>query len=155
MVKKKKKTGRKLKFTDKELEKALIKYRGFHTRAALSLGCRYETVGARINKSKALQAVCETIKESNKDMVENVLMSNIALAERKANRINEIMEGTNDVLVLKTPIDKDGCDVALKVAKYKLQDRGYVDKQEITGSLDVRNIEVTFVEPGAKKKGGK
>ncbi len=135
--------GKKVNTTE-EIEEALRKHRGMTTYAAKELGCHYETVKNRIEGSEKLQKVMVEIREEKGDDIENVLAINLALASRKAKKMNKILEDTDDKDIMRIGIDKDSCEVAMKVGKMQHQARGFVEKVEVKNEVIVEAFNITF-----------
>lgn len=90
-----------------QYEKALRSTNGFHTQAAKKLGVTQSAVSQMVKKHKSLQRVVKELEEDFLDTAESALLTNI----------------------------KDGDNTAIIFAlKCKGKDRGYVERQEITGA---------------------
>ena len=134
------------KNTIAEIAESLRKHRGMVTYSADELGCHYHTVLNRIEGSKELQQVMKEVHDRRGDTVENILILNLDLAERKAKKLSKDMADVDDVGITKLSIDKEGVDAALKVAKMKHQDRGYVEKSEVKNEVLVTGFDVRFFD---------
>lgn len=96
-----------LKFTADEMIEAIRKNNGILTKAAQALGCNRQTVANYIERYATVKAAYEEANETNIDFVESKLMQNISAGDTTA-----------IIFFLKT----------------KAKNRGYVERQEITGA---------------------
>lgn len=95
-----------MRVTDEMVEKALQATGGFLSLAAQRLGCSYRTVSRRVNASAKLQAAMAEICEKKLDVAEASLMKAIGTGESWA---------------------------VCFYLKCKGKNRGYVERQEVTG----------------------
>lgn len=96
-----------LKYTADEMIEAIKKNNGILAKAAQALGCNRQTVANYIERYATVKAAYEEANETNIDFVESKLMQNISAGDTTA-----------IIFFLKT----------------KAKNRGYVERQEITGA---------------------
>lgn len=96
--------------TEKQVEEALRKSGGFVTYASKALGLSMGAVTLRVQKSPYLQSVKKEIEESMLDLAEAALIKNVK-------------EGDNASVFF--------------YLKCKGKDRGYVERQEVSGDLNI------------------
>ena len=117
----------------------------FISHAADELKISRETIRKRVLKSKRLQEVRRDIHEERGDTVDSILAINLALAARKAKKLSKDFEDADDAGIAKLNIDKDGCEIAIKVAKMQYADRGYVEKPEVEANTTIPEVVVKIV----------
>ncbi len=104
--------------TIKQAIAAIKESRGFVTKAAFLCDTSRTTFHAMINKHPKLREAVEDAREANKDFVENKLM---------------------------TSIDNDNITAIIFYLKTQAKDRGYVERQEVTG-VDGQDIHVKIIK---------
>ena len=107
-------------YTDEQIIDALEKTGGNQAAAARALDCSRQTVWSRIQKSEAVKKAYDSVNEANLDRAENELMKLVDEGEFKAIKF-----------YLRT----------------KGRKRGYGDKMELSGKINVDKIPVEVVEP--------
>lgn len=100
-----------------EVVKAITGSGGIKTVIASRLGVSRPTVDAYLKRWSTAQDAYEQELEQNKDLAESVILSNIRIAAKIAQGGN--VADTGDVW---------------KFLKFKAKERGYVDRQELTGA---------------------
>lgn len=124
------KAGNTKKFTERVIEKALVESAGLQTHAAKRLGCTYQTVRNYINNSEHLQQVLKNVQEDMKDKAEGILNK----------VINQAFE--------KEEANKEDIELVKWYLKHKGKDRGYVERQEVSGVQGgAIEVSVSYMEP--------
>jgi len=117
------------KYTVKQVAAALEKAGGYKTHAAKHLGCSYQTVLNYMEWYPQLNDVLDAIVEANKDVAEYVVQGIMRRAAQKLQHPKACKTcGAGGIDPTRTE-----ADVALKYLRYKGQDRGYVERSEISG----------------------
>jgi transposase len=109
----------KQKYTTKQIEIALRESGGFITHAAKKLGCHYETVLNYLRRSQKLRQVRREIEESYLDLGEIELLKKIK---------------------------KGDLGAICFYLKCKGKNRGYIERQEITGA-EGKDLGVIILPP--------
>jgi len=97
--------------------KAIAGSGGIKTAIASRLGVSRPTVDSYLERWKAARAAYEQEVENNKDIAESVILANIRTAAKLAQQ--GVIAESGD---------------AWKYLKFKARERGYVERQEITGA---------------------
>ena len=88
--------GRPIKFTDDQLEQALIQSCGILSTAAKKLKVERSVISRRVNKSKKLQEAVQRAKEQCLDLAESELMFRIKDRTNASVQMNAIMYYLNN-----------------------------------------------------------
>lgn len=112
-------------FTDEQIEEALYKSAGVINAAARTLGINRVTLSKRIKSNPELKITLDSFRESNVDMAESIVFKRL----RWANKLSE----PNKEGEIPVPPSKDDVELSLKFLKMQGKDRGYTERQEVTG----------------------
>jgi hypothetical protein len=117
--------------TDLHIEEALYKTGGNISEAARLLDRNRQTLWKRIKKSKSLTDALEGFREHYVDIAESLIHRKFKFAAKISKPLTpeELEEGKVEI-----PPDKDTTDLALKYLKLQGKDRGYSERQEVTGA---------------------
>ena len=117
--------------TDIQIEEALYKAGGNISEAARQLDRNRTNIARRIKKSKDLSEALEGFREHYVDIAESLIHRKFKFAEKISKPLTseEIEAGGVEI-----PPDKDTTDLALKFLKLQGKDRGYTERNEVTGA---------------------
>ena len=114
-----------------QIEEALYKTAGNVAEAARQLDIGRVTLHRRIKDNKELTEVLQEFREHHVDIAESLIHRKFKFAEKISRPLTaeEIEAGGVEI-----PPDKDTTDLALKYLKLQGKDRGYTERNEVTGA---------------------
>jgi hypothetical protein len=118
---------RSAKYTTRMIEKALTGNGGVMSRAAEALGCTWQTVRKRVDKSPRLQRAMWAARERAGDMAEHTLMMALEVENRLVEKALEAVERGS------TTPDMPRLTSTIFLSKTINRSRGYSQVHEVTG----------------------
>lgn len=109
--------AKKRRYTAKEVAEAIERTDGYVSKAADYLGCHVTTVYDYMNRYDTVKDAVKQVREKRHDFVENAIMR---------------------------AIKADNVTAMIFYAKTQMKDRGYVERQEVTGA-DGKPIPIQYV----------
>ncbi|MCK5617182.1 hypothetical protein KAR91_85755 [Candidatus Pacearchaeota archaeon] len=117
--------------TNVQIEEALYKTSGNVAESARQLEIGRITLHKRIKKSTELTEALQGFREVELDIAESLVHRRLRFAEKNSRpkTPEEIEKGQVEI-----PPNKDDVDIAFKYLKLQGKDRGYTERQEVTGA---------------------